>query len=197
MYYNIDLLVNEEIKASYKRTNKLLTILIISLVIAIGAIAIAVIIVLDNKYPDVFKVGYAMAVFATVESAIVIPIAYTWQARLDKLRRKQAEEFSGQPLYAKYVALLDMGKKQTRTNGYIAGAGVLASLIACWTLAIIFPQTFYNIYTFYFPILVCEPIILLRRQNTQKIKSYEEELLRELHPELGQDDETEKANCEI
>ena len=171
--------------------------MIISLVIAIGAIAIAVIIVLDNKYPDVFKVGYAMAVFATVESAIVIPIAYTWQARLDKLRRKQAEEISGQPLYEKFVTLLDMGRKQIRTNGYIAGAGVLASLIACWTLAIIFPQTFYNIYTFYFPILVCEPIILLRRQNTQKIKSYEEALLRELYPELGQDDETEKANCEI
>lgn len=197
MYYDIDLLVNEEIKASYKRINKLLTILIISAVIAIGAIAIAVIIILGKKYSDIFKVGYAMAVFATVEFAMVIPIAFTWQARFDKLRRKQAEEFSGQPLYAKYVALLDMGRKQTRTNGYIAGAGVLASLIACWTLAIIFPYDFYNIYTFYLPILVCDLILLLRRKNAQKIKSYEEEILRELYPEMGQGDENEKVNCEI
>lgn len=183
MYYNKDLFVNETIKANYNRLYKKQTILSLSVVLSAMAIALAVIITLAVKFPEMFMTGYAMAIFATATYALMFSLTFPIGKKLDLLRNQQAEELKAQPIYEKYTALLKKGRELNKMTDCITFSAVAIAIIAVWVLAAIFPYDFWCAYAFVFPILICNLILLTRRNKIKQIKTLEAEILREIHDE--------------
>lgn len=181
MYYNKELFVNEEIKAKYKQKEKLLTVLLLSLQIPIIVITLAIIITLVIKFPKTFMIGYAMAVFASILFAVIYAISFPFQKKFDLLRSMQVEVLSGQPIYEKYIELLNLGRKLNKVSNFISIGTTIISIIAVWVLAIFFPYCFFNVYACTLPTIASNILLLTRSKRIKQIKSTEEEILRELH----------------
>lgn len=190
MYFNKELYVNKEIKAQVKRLEKLQAIWTLVSVFAVIVIFIVIFATLSIKYEDNFIVGYAMAIFGTFVFAILICVLIPTMIRCERLKDKQTEELKGQPVYDKYVSLLQFGRRHYKINGYIAYGGVGLSLITTWILAILFPYEFYAGYAFIFPVCICNLVNAIRNRKVRQIKCMEEEIAQELRQE------TESADTE-
>lgn len=176
MYFNKELFVNEEIKAKYKRLYKLQTALAIAVPVVMVAVDIACVTALWVKYGDAFMVGVAMAVLFTSLFIALYAVLFPISAALNKLRLKQTEELKGQPVYEKYVALLQAGRELNKVNNIIAVLATALALVIIWVLAIIFPYELYVYIPCLFIALVCNLIIVIKNGKFKKIKSMEQEI---------------------
>ncbi len=183
MYYNKELFINEEIKVDYNHLNKKQTVLLLSILLSIALVALAVIITLGIKFSETFMTGYAMAILGTVMFAVMFSLVLPFRMKIDILRNKQTEELKGQPVYEKYVELLNSGRELNKITDCITFGAVAISIIAVWVLAIIFPYDFWCAYAFVLPILIGNLILLTRRNKIEQIKKSETEILQELHKE--------------
>ena len=130
MYYNKELFINEEIKVDYNHLNKKQTVLLLSILLSIALVALAVIITLGIKFSETFMTGYAMAILGTVMFAVMFSLVLPFRMKIDILRNKQTEELKGQPVYEKYVELLNSGRELNKITDCITFGAVAISIIA-------------------------------------------------------------------
>ncbi len=180
MYYNKELFVNEEIKTKYKKLLKLQTVLALSIVLSIAAIWLACFVALLIMYDD-FMYGYLFAAFGTLLLVAVFAALIPCAVAMNKLRAEQTEAMNGQPIYDKYVVLLQAGRKFAKSNNCYALAVVAVCLIVAWVLAIVFP---YELYIVALPFVVAGITANLRtifeNRKVKEIKSMENEIAAEL-----------------
>lgn len=181
MFYNKELFINDEIKSEYKRYEKLLNVLVISIVVSFVVVWIAVLVTLGIKFRGEFKDGYAMAIFASVIFVVLFVLVLPFQKKFDVLRNKQTEDLKGQPIYEKYVELLNSGSKLNKITNYITLGATIISLILVWVLAVIYPHSFYVFFAFLIPLIVCDLILITRSKKISQIKLSENKILCQLY----------------